>query len=288
MSAWRIIQISDTHLWSRGGPMAANFSALAELVNARPHPDLVVHTGDIGALSPESDADRRAAADMLGQIEAPLVVLPGNHDVGGLPGGAWMGVEVTARHLAAYRATFGPDRWLRILDDEWALVGINSQVLGSGLPDDEVQLEWLRATGPEIGRRQVVLFIHRPLWWPSDEHPPGHPELGVTDQSRLVVLDALSGCRLAAVASGHLHRFRCGYRGDVLEVWAPATGLLARGPHLPPGQEDLGLVELTLEAGRVDARFVTVPGLVELEPRQIPVVNAVIEELAGREAETAG
>ena len=61
MTARRLVQISDSHLWGRGGPMAGNFRALAELVNRRPWPDLVVHTGDIVALTPDSDADREAA-----------------------------------------------------------------------------------------------------------------------------------------------------------------------------------------------------------------------------------
>jgi 3',5'-cyclic AMP phosphodiesterase CpdA len=260
--------------------MAANFRAVAELVNRLPHPDLVVHSGDIGALTPDSDADREAAARILGSIAAPMVVLPGNHDVGGLPGRPWMGVEVNRRRLELYRGTFGPDRWLRLLDEEWALVGINSQLPGSGLPDEDDQLEWLRAIVPEIGSRHLVLFTHRALWWPSKEHPEDHPELGFTDASRRTVLDALAGCDLVAVASGHLHRFHCADRDGVLEVWAPATGVLARGPHLPPGPEALGIVELSLDERGVEARFVPVPGLVEQDPRDIPDVRAFVDELA--------
>ena len=282
MGARRIIQISDTHLWSRGGPMAANFRALAELVNRQVRPDLVVHTGDVVALTPDSDADRAAAAGLLECIEAPMWVLPGNHDVGGLPGRPWMGLEVTPERLRAHRATFGVDRWLHVLDDEWALVGLNSQLIGSGLPEETVQWEWLRATVPSIGGRRVVLFTHKPVWWPSAEHPPDHPELGLTDGLSRTLLEALAECGLVAVATGHLHRFRLGAQDGVLEVWAPATGVLARGPHLPPGAEGLGIVELTLDRGGIEARFVTVPGLTERDPQDIPEVRAVIDELAVR------
>lgn len=288
MTTHRIIQISDTHLWCRGGPMAPNFRAVATLLNRRRDLDLVVHTGDVAALTPDSEADRDAAAVLLRTIDHPLAVLPGNHDVGGLPGRPWMGLEVTSRRVASYRATFGPDRWLHLLGDDWALVGINSQLVGSGLPEEGDQRAWLRSIVTQLGERRVVLFLHKPLWWPSEEHPPDHPELGITNEPRLALLETLRDFNLAAVSAGHLHRYRLRDRppgngstqGTVLEILAPATGLLARGPHLPPAQEDLGMVELALGRAGVEARFVPVPGLIELDPGDIPEVRQVIEELA--------
>jgi 3',5'-cyclic AMP phosphodiesterase CpdA len=300
MTAHRIIQISDTHLWARGGPMANNFRRVAGLLNRRTDVELVVHTGDVAALTPDSDADRRAASELLGTIDAPLAVLPGNHDVGGLPGRPWMGLEVTSRRLASYRSTFGADRWLHLLDADWALLGINSQLVGSGLPEEQDQREWLRSVIAQVGGRRVVLFLHKPLWWPSEEHPPDHPELGITDGPRAALLEALQGFDLKAVSCGHLHRYRLRDRvrengsapGTVLEILAPATGLLARGPHLPPAQESLGGVELMLNSAGVEARFLTVPGLIELDPEDIPEVRAVIDGLAshrnGATADDAG
>jgi hypothetical protein len=59
--------------------------------------------------------------------------------------------------------------------------------------------------------------------------------------------------------------------------------VLARGPHLPPGPEQLGAVELILDEDGVRVRFLTVPGLVELEPGEIPEVRSVLDELAADE-----
>lgn len=290
MTTHRIIQISDTHLWGRGGPMAANFQTAAAQLNRRTDVDLVVHTGDVAALTPDAADDRDAAAHLLEAIHLPLAVLPGNHDVGGLPGSAWMGLEVTSLRLASYRTTFGADRWLHLLDAEWALVGINSQLVGSGLPEEQEQRGWLRAAATQAGARRVVLFLHKPLWWPSEEHPPDHPELGITDGPRAALFEALHGFNLVAVSAGHLHRYRLRDRTlangsapkAALEILAPATGLLARGPHLPPAQEDLGMLELTLNSAGVGVRFLPVPGLIALDPREIPEVKQVIDELAAR------
>ena len=78
----RIVQISDTHLSHRGGIGNRNFEELAAFINDQLRPDLVVHTGDVSILDPDSDADRAAARELLKLISAPLRVLPGNHDVG--------------------------------------------------------------------------------------------------------------------------------------------------------------------------------------------------------------
>ena len=91
-----IVQVSDTHLCGHGGVTNANFERVVRYINEEMAPDLVVNTGDLALLDPD-DADDRAMAERLHRsFEAPLLVLPGNHDVGEVGEEPWMGLGVTA------------------------------------------------------------------------------------------------------------------------------------------------------------------------------------------------
>jgi 3',5'-cyclic AMP phosphodiesterase CpdA len=131
----RIVQISDTHLSHRGGITNRNCERLISFINDELRPDLVVHTGDVSMLDPDSAADRDAARELLGRISAPLHVLPGNHDVGepsDRPGG---GFAVNSDRVAAFTSVFGPDHWVTDLGGH-AVIGLNSEILATGLPEE--------------------------------------------------------------------------------------------------------------------------------------------------------
>ncbi|MHA7200212.1 metallophosphoesterase family protein [Arthrobacter alkaliphilus] len=73
----RLVQISDTHVSHRGGATNENFQKIARFINEQLKPDAVVHSGDIMILDPDNVADRSAAKELLGLIDAPLFVIPG-------------------------------------------------------------------------------------------------------------------------------------------------------------------------------------------------------------------
>ena len=98
----RIVQLSDTHVSHLGGVPAENLSLLADHINHDIRPDLVIHTGDVVIADPDSAADRDAAKALLARIDAPLLVLPGNHDVGESADDPWMGLAVTSERIAAF------------------------------------------------------------------------------------------------------------------------------------------------------------------------------------------
>ena len=76
-----------------------------------------MHSGDIQVLHPDDAADRAHARELTRLISAPLLVVPGNHDVG-MPGlDAWAGITVTDERVAAHEAAFGPDHWRHDTDE---------------------------------------------------------------------------------------------------------------------------------------------------------------------------
>jgi 3',5'-cyclic AMP phosphodiesterase CpdA len=85
------MQLSDTHISHLDGKPSENMSLLVEYVNNELRPDLVIHTGDVVILNPDSLGDRLTAWRLHQKIDAPLLVLPGNHDVGESGDDPWMG-----------------------------------------------------------------------------------------------------------------------------------------------------------------------------------------------------
>lgn len=284
-----IVQISDTHLIHQGGTTNENFTRLAEFVN-RLAPDLVINTGDIVALAPDVAEDRIIARELHQVLDAPVLMLPGNHDVGEVGDKPWMGIEVTSARLGAYREVFGEDRWFRILDEEWALVGLDSQLFGSGLPEEREQWGWLEGAVAEIGDRSVLLFLHKPLWSPIDDlaMAADHPiSLGELDRVRLLGL--VGEQRVRAVGSGHLHHYRQVKQDGILEVWAPSTAFVPQADQVPAsfGLGQLGVVEYRSEGPSVKAWFRSIPGLPEIDYLEIPEVGALMERIRSEAATTA-
>lgn len=270
----RVVQISDTHVSARGGVPRDNLGRVIDHVNDRLGPDLVVVSGDLVALDPDEAADRTAAHEVLGSLRAPVRVIPGNHDVGDVGERPWMGLGVTASRVAAFRDVWGADRWAHAVDG-WTVVGINSQVLGSGLPDEDEQWRWLADVAAE-GSGPVLLFSHVP---PLELEPglPAGTTLGAASRER--VLGTL-GDRLRAIGAGHLHTYRQERRHGVEVVWGPATAMIS-GPGRSPG-----IVVWDLN-GDARASFEEVPGLEAHELRQIPVLAEQLAQLEARAAAEA-
>lgn len=190
-----LVQISDIHV---GGeeegkdPMPrieAVIAAIRSLPNA---PDAVVVSGD---LSDDGSAEHYGVArELLGRLDAPLYVLPGNHDDRGrireafdLPG--------EGEDPVRYSVEVGQLR----------LVLLDSNVPGQdpGRYDDE-RLAWLDAELSAEPERPTVLAVH---------HTPlttGIPEwdainLEASDREALAAVVARHP-QLRAIVGGHLHR----------------------------------------------------------------------------------
>jgi 3',5'-cyclic AMP phosphodiesterase CpdA len=259
----RIVQFSDTHISRLGGTPSENTSLLVDFLNEELRPDLVIHTGDVVILNPDSPDDRQAARQLLERIDAPLLVLPGNHDVGESGDDVWMDISVTCKRVADFAGTWGADRFFRLGDagtgsQDWAFIGINSERMSSGLPEEDEQWDWLASVADQVRGKPVMLFLHKPLWF------PGGSRAGITvpepDRDRL--MSVLAGTRLRVVANGHLHRYRHTHEGDLLTVWAPSlTFAMPPDPDHGFGPSVSGVVEYQIDGDAVEACFLPVPGV---------------------------
>lgn len=261
----KLVQITDTHISHLGGSPIENAQRFVEFINEI-GPDVVVHTGDITILDPDEDRDRVAAKEILAGIAAPLLVLPGNHDVGE-PGDDPFGDRpVTSARVAAFRAHFGAGRFVEIVDG-WAVVGLNSELFDSGLPEEDEQWAWIETLPELVGPRPVVLFTHKPIWAYKPEHQNTHLTVGPDSLPRLE--SVLAELDVRAYGSGHLHHYAVADRDGAVVVSAPSTAFVHRGAVsadvVGPALIQLGIVEYELTAERVLPTFRAPLGIVEPE-----------------------
>jgi 3',5'-cyclic AMP phosphodiesterase CpdA len=279
----RIIQLSDTHISHLGGTPSQNMALLTGYLNDVLRPDLVVNTGDLVILDPDSQPDRETARALHQRIDAPLLVLPGNHDVGESGPDPWMGISVTSDRVAGYISSWGPDRFFRLGSADtgsagWAFVGINSERMSSGLPEEAEQWDWLAGIAEQVRGMSVMLFLHKPLWF------PGAPQPGVTvteaDRHRLISL--FSGARLRVVANGHVHRYQHTFAGQILTVSSPSlTFATTPDPERGLGPGPSGIVEYLIDGDTVRADFHPVPGLHGIaDAETMPEFTAAMAALA--------
>ena len=261
----RLVQISDTHLSHLGGPTNDNLERLIPFVNDHLRPDLVVHSGDVLIANPDSAADRDTARELLGGIRAPLRVVPGNHDVGEPGDDPWAGLAATSARVAAFTSAFGPDHWLGQVGD-YAVIGLNTEILSTGLPEEQAQWDWLETVPEQVGGRPVLVFGHKPFWPPAPA--PTENAVSIPGRERYRLLRALAGLDVRVYGNGHLHQFSIGRYGDALTVTAPSTAFASRDAERLAGHglQQAGVVEYRCEDGDVGVYFRSVPGLTERSP----------------------
>ncbi|MFC3228255.1 metallophosphoesterase family protein [Marinibaculum pumilum] len=240
-----VAQISDTHL-SAGKPFFAdNFRAACAAIAAR-GTELMINTGDVTLNGADEESDLTEARRLHDAAGLPFRAVPGNHDIGDTAAVAatapYHAQPVDTARLARFRRHFGPGHWRHDLPG-WRLVGFNSQILGSDMPEEAEQEAFLAEAMATAGDRAVALFGHKPLCdRDTNETVAGGRFLHPAARHRL--LEVLGPRRPAVIATGHVHQFRDLVVGASRHVWAPSTGYVMPERVQPLyGMRDVGWVE---------------------------------------------
>jgi 3',5'-cyclic AMP phosphodiesterase CpdA len=268
MSEFRLTQISDTHLARRYPRLTDNFHRVSEYIDAT-RPDLVVNSGDLAFDGPTNRDDLGFARTLHDALPVECRYLPGNHDVGDNPNsvGPIPSHPTTEQDLKNYRSVFGEDRW-RFEAAGWCLIGLNSQVMNTGLASEAEQFDWLASQLADVNGKPVALFLHKPLYL----NAPDDPELlasairYVPKPPRRRLLELLRAVDLRLVASGHVHQRRDFTFGHTRHVWAPSTGFLIPDRiQQVIGTKEVGLVEYRFRPDGFEVRHVRAPGQIDVD-----------------------
>jgi 3',5'-cyclic AMP phosphodiesterase CpdA len=268
MSEFRLIQISDTHLARRLTTLTDNFHLVSEYIDAR-RPDLVINSGDLAFDGPTSRDDLDFAKTLHDGLPVACRYLPGNHDIGDNPAavGPPPSQRTTEKDRQNFLGVFGEDRW-RFEAAGWCFIGLNSQVMNTGLASEAEQFDWLAAQLASAEGRPVALFLHKPLFLDS----PDDPELAasairyVPMLPRTRLLEMLRAADLRLVASGHVHQRRDFTFGHTRHVWAPSAGFIISDKRQEViGTKQVGLVEYRFRPDSFEVIHVRAPGQVDID-----------------------
>lgn len=252
----RVVVVSDIHLSPTHGFFWENWRVARDFANSIAA-EAVVMNGDVAINGPDSDEELAFAASALAGLSAQVLTLPGNHDVRDEPPGQDPNQLIDARRLTRWDAALGPDRFVRDLD-RWRLLGINAQLLGSGLEREREQNDWLDAQ-LATATRPVALFLHKPMF--IDDPGESVPSIvSIVPSARKELLARLRRADVRLVVSGHLHQHRDQTIDGRRHVWAPAVAFA--GERALGGDTRCGVLVLDFVDDRVDIAVERPHGLV--------------------------
>jgi 3',5'-cyclic AMP phosphodiesterase CpdA len=272
--AFRIAQISDTHLSETKPYFVDNFVRIGEALRAA-KPDLVVNTGDISLDGASEERDLAASRLLHDALGLPLRFLPGNHDLGDAQETAKGEAPIDSERRARYVKHFGPDWWSFDVPG-WRVLGINALLLGSDLPEAAEQETAVAQAMQGLGLRSLALFLHKPLFDQSaTESKISNRFLTLGQRGRL---SAMLGAAPALIVSGHVHQYRSSDAEGSHHVWGPSTAFVLPERIQPIyGAKKVGYVEHTLQPdGTHESHLVEVPGAETLNIGDFPQVYGAL------------
>ncbi len=207
-----LAQLSDSHIgatWARGDPIAG-LCATVDAVRRLPDPpDAVLISGD---LADNASADEYAVVrECVAQLDAPVYVLPGNHDDRDtlrscfeLPGPIGTPIQ--------YAADLGP---LRLLALDSSRPGEDRGEL------DRERLDWLDAELTGAPNRPTVVAMHHP---PLLTGSTPWDEIGIPSSERAALAEIVARHpQVLRIVAGHLHQAIAAELGHRAVLAVPST-----------------------------------------------------------------
>lgn len=261
-----MILVSDTHLSPAAPEAQANWEAVLSYV-ARSAPDLVIHFGDLSLDGAHDPGHLAHGRQQLDRLPVPWHAVPGNHDIGDNPWpGAPPGSTVDNGRRQQWLELVGPDQW-SLRTDGWTLLGINAQLLGTGLEAEIRQWSWLEETlSQRRDDQRIALITHKPVTAADAEIAAAPAYRFWPEPAWRRLRGMLAGWPAVLVASGHVHQFRMLRLDEADHLWVPTTWAVLPDRAQPVlGSKRCGIVSLTFasDAPR-DAQLIEPEGITQL------------------------
>lgn len=215
------VQISDSHIGFKkeaNPDVSGTLERAVAEINAMPQqPDFVIHTGDITHLSKPAEFD--TAKQILGKLRAPLMAIPGEHDVIG------DGAALYAQMFGHKGATDGWYSFDRGGAHFVALVNVfNFETVGKL---GAKQIAWVEKDLANVkSSTPIVVLGHVPLY-------ALFPAWGWTTEDGAQVLAMLARFSNVTVLNGHIHQVVTHTEGNMHFATAAATAYPQAAPGAP-------------------------------------------------------
>jgi 3',5'-cyclic AMP phosphodiesterase CpdA len=231
-----LLQISDTHFGTEQPRVIEALVALA----AQQRPDVVVLSGDITQRA--RPAQFRAAKAFVDRLGAPVLAVPGNHDIALFD--LW--VRLT-RPYARYATVFGADLEPVLSSQDLLVVGVNTTrawrhkngEVSTAQIDRVANL--LTAASPQQLR---VVVVHQPAAVPQAE---GRSNLL---RGHHVALRAWSAAGVDLVLGGHIHLpFTLALHGLARRLWVVQAGTAVSSRTRPGAPNSVNILRWSAASG---------------------------------------
>ena len=180
--------VSDTHVNEKEDFSASPYPVNAEANPRARHifaqinqaaPAFTIHLGDMINPVPELPSYGTAVENfnrIAQDLNAPLHLMPGNHDIGDKPV-SWMPAgTVNEELIALYEEHFGR-HYFSFDHEDCHFVILNSPLINSGIPAEAEQAAWLEADLAENEDKRTFLFSHYPLYVSNPQEPESYDNI---------------------------------------------------------------------------------------------------------------
>lgn len=238
----RIALVSDVHTTNgKEGDQPLYHGRMERViagVNAA-HVDVAVIAGDLTEHG--TDAEFHSFQNQIKKLTVPVLLVPGNHDVGNkpLPGEAG---AVTPERVQHYEKRFGPSFWSKVLAGV-RFVGINSLLMGTGFDRERDQWSFLESELVKPISIPTVVVSHQPPYLKTIDEPGG-TYWNIEPEPRARLMHLLAEGNVAAVLSGHIHYPLVNYAYGILFLTTPPAAF-----GLPHGKQPEGWTLVTIRTG---------------------------------------
>lgn len=197
---------------------------IAELNKLKP--EFVVHLGDIINPVPELPTYEDAAnhfKTLVADLEAPLHVVPGNHDIGDKPVSWAPAGRINDEHIALYESHFGP-HYFSFDKNELHIVVLNTPLMNSGLAAEAEQREWLEQDLLDNKGKRTFFAIHYPPYVSNTYESSSYDN--IDEPARSWFMDIVKKYKPEGIFCGHVHNFWYDVLGDTEMYILPSTAFV--------------------------------------------------------------
>ncbi|PCJ57504.1 MAG: hypothetical protein COA79_15850 [Planctomycetota bacterium] len=240
----RLIQFSDIHVGSpysfRYQPAWSEnfFNAMEQVKEFDVQPEVIVITGDLTRDGETHPFELRQIKEILEKYPYQFYCIPGNHDSGGRYDIS-SHARVSSTKIERFRKVFGDDKFQASVGN-CRIIGFNSFILGSGLPEEPELWAWLEEKAKEKNDQwsRQIWFMHNLAY---NKHPFEN-EIITKEENRKLwyhllelkaqhrLMQLISNNDIDIIANGHTHNYIDRTVDGIHHVTCPST---AFHPALP-------------------------------------------------------